>query len=126
MRTLYFVLPLVTIATAAIGAVPVPSPTHAPADAWTTFSTKSLLGGSLLGQKKYAEAEPMLLAGYEGMKQREARIPPRNRVYLTNALERLVQLQDARDSKDEAARWRKRLDEARTDPKAASRDKPQR
>jgi tRNA A-37 threonylcarbamoyl transferase component Bud32 len=39
-------------------------------DEWTTFGTKSMLGGALLGQKKYAEAEPLLLAGYEGMKQR--------------------------------------------------------
>ncbi len=38
------------------------------ADEWTTFSTKSMLGGALLGQKKYADAGPLLLAGYEGMK----------------------------------------------------------
>ena len=36
---------------------------------WATYNTKSLLGESLLGQKKYAEAEPLLLSGYEGMKQ---------------------------------------------------------
>jgi len=30
-----------------------------------------MLGGSLLGQKRYAEAEPLLLSGYEGMKQRQ-------------------------------------------------------
>jgi eukaryotic-like serine/threonine-protein kinase len=29
-------------------------------DAWTTFDTESLLGGSLLGQKRYAEAAPLL------------------------------------------------------------------
>src|SRR5262249_20774477 len=33
-------------------------------DDWRTFNTRSLLGGSLLGQKKYSEAEPLLLAGY--------------------------------------------------------------
>ena len=43
---------------------------------WTTFNTRSLLGGSLLGQKKYAEAEPLIVSGYEGMKARQARIPP--------------------------------------------------
>ena len=48
-----------------------------------------MLGGALLGQKKYAEAEPLLLAGYEGMKQREAKIPPEGKVRLTEALERL-------------------------------------
>ena len=40
-------------------------------DNWLTFNTRSMLGGLLLGQKKYEEAEPLLLAGYEGMKERE-------------------------------------------------------
>ena len=40
-------------------------------DDWTTFNTKSMLGGALLGQKKYAEAEPRMVKGYEGMKARE-------------------------------------------------------
>ena len=44
-------------------------------DVWSTFSTQSLLGGSLLGQGKFAEAEPLVVSGYEGLKAREARIP---------------------------------------------------
>jgi eukaryotic-like serine/threonine-protein kinase len=36
---------------------------------WRTFNTQSMLGGALLGQKKYADAEPLLLKGYEGMSQ---------------------------------------------------------
>jgi hypothetical protein len=84
-------------------------------DDWTTFNTRSLLGGVLLGQKKYAEAEPLLLAGYERMKQREAKIlPPPSKVRLTQALERLVQLDEALEKKDEAARWRKELEAAKT------------
>ena len=50
---------------------------------WRTFNARSLLGGSLLGQEKYAEAEPMLKAGYEGMKRREATIPPAGKIHLT-------------------------------------------
>ena len=46
-------------------------------DDWTTFDTDSMLGEALLDQKKFADAEPLLLSGYEGMKQREATIPPR-------------------------------------------------
>lgn len=34
-----------------------------------------MLGESLLGQKKYAGPEPLLLKGYEGMKAREKDIP---------------------------------------------------
>jgi len=78
-------------------------------DAWTTFNTKSLLGGSLLGQKKYAEAEPLLLAGCGGMQEREANIPAPSNIRLTEAIERLVQLYDAWDQKDKAEEWRKKL-----------------
>ena len=47
------------------------------------------MGGSLLGQKKFTEAEPLLLQGYEGMKQREDKIPPVGRPRLREAIERL-------------------------------------
>jgi Tfp pilus assembly protein PilF len=80
-------------------------------DEWTTFNTQSLLGGSLAGQKKYAEAEPLLKQGYDGLKQREAKIPPQwRRVRLTEALDRLVQLYDAWGKPDQAARWRAERD----------------
>jgi hypothetical protein len=82
-------------------------------DARPTFKTRSLPGGSLLGQRKYAEAEPLLVAGYEGMKAREAKIPAQSRVRLTEALERLVQLYDAWGRKDEADGWRKKLNLAK-------------
>jgi hypothetical protein len=78
------------------------------------FHTKSLLGGALLGQQKYAEAEPFLLQGYQGMKQRAAKIPENRKITLTDALKRLVQLYDAWGKKDEADKWRKELEEART------------
>jgi tetratricopeptide (TPR) repeat protein len=82
-------------------------------DAWMTFDTQSQLGGALLGQKKYADAEPLLLKGYEGMKQREARVPAQGKVRLTEALERLVHLYEATDQKDKAAEWRKKLEVTR-------------
>jgi eukaryotic-like serine/threonine-protein kinase len=76
---------------------------------WKTFNAKSLLGGAVLGQTEYAKAEPLLLAGYDGMKRREATIPPHLKLRLTEALERLVQLYDATNKPDEASRWRKEL-----------------
>lgn len=78
-------------------------------DDWTTFNTKSLLGGAVLGQQKYADAEPLLVAGYEGMKKREAKIPAPSKIRLTEALQRLVQLYDAWGKKDQADKWRKEL-----------------
>ena len=52
---------------------------------WTRFNTMSTLGGSLLGQGRFAEAEPLVISGYDGMKAREATIPRRARSRLTEA-----------------------------------------
>src|SRR5262245_54876968 len=78
-------------------------------DAWLTFNTQSMLGGLLLGQKKYAEAEPLLLQSYEEMKKREVTIPAMAKNRLPEAAERLVQLYEATNKKDEAERWKTEL-----------------
>jgi Tetratricopeptide repeat len=89
-------------------------------DEWTTFNTRSTLGGSLLGQKKYAEAEPLILSGYEGMKAREARIPPQGKPRMADASERVVKLYEAWEKKDKAAEWRAKL----TAPSDLSKHQP--
>jgi hypothetical protein len=91
------------------------------ADAWTTFHARSLLGGALLLEKKHADAEPLLLAGYQGMNKREAKIPVRNRIVLIEALERLVQLYEAIGKKNEAKEWREKLAEAKARAKPAAK-----
>jgi eukaryotic-like serine/threonine-protein kinase len=74
---------------------------------WQTFDAQSLLGGTLLRQKKCAEAEPLLLSGYNGMKEREDRIPaPAKKRRLREALQHLVQLYDATGKPAEAAKWK--------------------
>jgi ubiquitin-protein ligase len=79
-------------------------------DSWQTFNARSMLGGALLGQKKYKEAEPLLLQGYEGLKQRQAQLTAAARPWLTEALQRLVQLYEANGQDEEAVRWRKELE----------------
>jgi serine/threonine protein kinase/tetratricopeptide (TPR) repeat protein len=86
-------------------------------DSWTAFKIRSMLGGALLGQKKYAAAEPLLLQGYDGMKQRQDKMPLATKGLLPEALERLVQLYDAWGKKDQASHWRKELEAARGSPK---------
>lgn len=44
-------------------------------DDWRRFHVQSSLGRSLLGQKKFAEAETHLLKGLAGLQEREAAIP---------------------------------------------------
>jgi eukaryotic-like serine/threonine-protein kinase len=92
-------------------------------DHWNTFNSKSLLGGALLAQRKYADAEPMLVSGFDGMKQRELKIPPEGKDRLTKALERLVQLYEATGRQEEVAKWRKQLEarKAAQSPKDAGR-----
>ena len=82
-------------------------------DNWTTFDAKSMLGEALLGQKKHDEARPLLLAGYEGMKQRMASIPPEGVFRLTDTIDRLIQLYQALDQPDEVAKWKTELDNSR-------------
>lgn len=36
---------------------------------WDRFDGQSLLGAALLGQGKYAEAEPLLISGFEGLQK---------------------------------------------------------
>jgi tetratricopeptide (TPR) repeat protein len=78
-------------------------------DKWTTFNTKSLLGGSLLAQRLFPDAESLLLAGYEGMIDREASIPSSAKPRLTEAIQRLVQLYKSWGKPDQAAAWQAKL-----------------
>jgi eukaryotic-like serine/threonine-protein kinase len=78
----------------------------APED-WPYFAATSLLGEVLLARKKPDEAEPLLKAGYEGLKSREESIPPEFRHHVADAAGRLAQLYDALGQKDKAAEWKK-------------------
>jgi tetratricopeptide (TPR) repeat protein len=70
---------------------------------WERFRSESLLGNSLLGQKKYAEAEPLLLAGYRGMADRKARTATADWYHLDRAREWLAQLYQAWGKPEKAA-----------------------
>jgi tetratricopeptide (TPR) repeat protein len=79
-------------------------------DAWTTFYNRSSLGVALGCLRRNADARPLLVAGYEGLKQRAATIPPEGRGCLAEALRRVVQFFEAVGTPEEAARWRKELE----------------
>ena len=73
--------------------------------AWTTFSTKALLGVALLGQKNFADAEPLMLAGIEGMKQRETTIPPAAKDRIPETIDSLIELYTALGKTESAEKW---------------------
>ncbi|MBC7852725.1 MAG: serine/threonine protein kinase [Pirellulaceae bacterium] len=79
--------------------------------AWSTANARSLLGGALLMQKKYADAEPLLLAGYKGLKADEQGIPLAGKSNIPDAIRRLIALYEATEKPDDAAKWRKELSE---------------
>jgi tetratricopeptide (TPR) repeat protein len=76
---------------------------------WQRFDAESLLGASLAGQKRYTEAEALLLPGYQGMKQRENTIPAFNRFKLQQAGESIVRLYQDWGKPDNAAEWWQKL-----------------
>jgi hypothetical protein len=92
-------------------------------DVWSTFDIQSMRGAALLGQKKYDKAEPLLLKGYLGMKEREEKIPVESKVRLSVALERLVQLFEATNRPDDAAKWRKELDSIKKQAEKSAKEK---
>lgn len=77
---------------------------------WDTFDRQSLLGASLLGQSKFAEAEPLLLSGYEGLKKQSPAISID--ANLPEAGQRLVQLYTAWGKAAQAEDWRRQLEPA--------------
>ena len=79
---------------------------------WKASHVRSLLGGILLGQKHYAEAQPLVVEGYEGLKSRQTEIPSLFvRHFISEAGERILELYDAWGPPEEAARWRAKLAE---------------
>jgi serine/threonine protein kinase/tetratricopeptide (TPR) repeat protein len=79
------------------------------ADSWTRYNTQSLLGASLSGQRKYAEAESLLLSGYQGMLQRRTAIPWERQAALNDGAERILQLYERWEKPEKVAEWRQKL-----------------
>jgi tetratricopeptide (TPR) repeat protein len=95
---------------------------HGPDD-WRTFQARSIVGEALAGQKRFTDAEPLLLAGARGLQRRAAKIPAaaRNKL-LGDALSRLVQMYDAWGKPAEVAQWQAKLDELKKpSPKTPNR-----
>ncbi len=78
-------------------------------NSWRRYQAMSQLGAALAGQAKYAEAEPMLIEGFDGMMAREKDIPARLRKEVTAAAMRIVPFYEASGQPDKAAAWRDRL-----------------
>jgi eukaryotic-like serine/threonine-protein kinase len=78
-------------------------------DDFRTFRARSMLGWNLLRQKKYSEAEPLLLSGYEGMKRRRADVGAEGDADVTKAVRWVIRLYDDTGTPDKAAKWEDEL-----------------
>jgi tetratricopeptide (TPR) repeat protein len=78
-------------------------------DFWARFDVESALGASLMGQRKFVEAEPLLLSGYDGLSRLEASIPPVNKPSLGRAGDRIAVLYQNSGQPAKAAEWRRKI-----------------
>ena len=76
---------------------------------WKRYEAMCLLGATLLNQRRYAEAEKLIVPGYEGAKDREASIPFRDRPALLAAAERIIRLYREWERPEKAAEWKAKL-----------------
>jgi tetratricopeptide (TPR) repeat protein len=76
---------------------------------WRTAAAQSLLGAALSGQRRFAEAEPLLVAGYTGLKAQEGRMPAADRPDAGKAGLRLIRLYEDWGLAAKAEEWRKKL-----------------
>ena len=85
-------------------------PGEGDSDAWRRFDVASRLGGVLLELRRYDEAERLILAGYEGMKAREAGLPAAGKSPLSSASRRIVKLYKSWGKPEQATAWKQKLD----------------
>jgi tetratricopeptide (TPR) repeat protein/tRNA A-37 threonylcarbamoyl transferase component Bud32 len=83
-------------------------------DDWSAFHAQTILGESLLGQKKYADAERLLVQGYDGMKKREAKMPATSKRRFNETAQLLMRLYEATGEREQLAAWRQRLEVGKT------------
>ena len=77
---------------------------------WQVANAKSMLGEALMAGKKPVEAESLLLAGYEGLRQDENAIPDVVwKVRVAEAIQHLIDLARAKNKPDDVKKWQAEL-----------------
>ncbi len=78
-------------------------------DDWRRFEIQGQLGESLAARKRFAEAEPLIIGGYEGLTARRKDVTADAWRRLPEAGRRVVRLYEAWGKPAEADRWRKKI-----------------
>jgi serine/threonine protein kinase/TolA-binding protein len=74
-------------------------------DDWHTFAFRTLLGNALVAQNKYAEAEPLLLSGCTGLRQRVDALPTQSCDQLLFPYQNLAELYRRWGQPGRAVEW---------------------
>jgi tetratricopeptide (TPR) repeat protein len=70
------------------------------ASGWERYRAQAFLGAALAGEKKYAEAEPLLVSGHQGLQQHAAGMPANQKKWLRSSRDAIAALR-AESSKPE-------------------------
>jgi tetratricopeptide (TPR) repeat protein/tRNA A-37 threonylcarbamoyl transferase component Bud32 len=79
-------------------------------DGWGRYGSTSLLGASLLGQHKYADAEPALVSGYEGLLRFHTAIPSSESGLFPKAKGWILQLYRDSNEPGKEVEWRTKFE----------------
>ena len=76
-------------------------------DNWERLRVMSLLGASLAGEKKYSEAEPLLLEGYQGMLALKRKMEVADWYHLDRSRQWILELYEQWGKPEKAVDWKK-------------------
>jgi eukaryotic-like serine/threonine-protein kinase len=95
-------------------------------DDWRRFEIQGQLGEALYAQKKFDEAEPLILGGYEGIMSRRKKVTVDARSRLPEAGHRVVTLYESWGKREQAATWKQKLlkEGHRTAPETSATPEP--
>ena len=77
---------------------------------WSVFHAKHMLGAAQAGQKRFEEAEPLLIEGYRGMKERRTGMPDFHIPRLGESALRIVDFYTDLKRTDKTAEWQAEFD----------------
>ena len=75
-------------------------------EAWVTFSTRGMLGEIFRREKKYDQAEKLLLSAYDAMKQHEDKATTGDKAAINETIESLTMLYEDWGKPEKAGQWR--------------------
>ncbi len=78
-------------------------------DGWERYNCQSMLGASIAGQKRFQEAEPLVVSAYQELVRRTKAIPPANASVVDQAGQRVIQLYRDWGKPEKVSEWAKRV-----------------